>query len=145
MSLRRQLESLEAAGLIRLAAAEPEPEYMFRHALVQDAAYATLVKAERQGLHRAVGEALESVFPDRLRSRDLAPWLGRHFLEAGDRLRAAPYFVFAGDEAFGTYANAEAAAHYSQAIQIIKRLPASGQAGVEQGEADAVQRLSLER
>ncbi len=58
MSLRTRLSALEASGLIRLAQVEPEIEYLFRHALVQDAAYASLLKADRRILHRTVGEAL---------------------------------------------------------------------------------------
>jgi tetratricopeptide (TPR) repeat protein len=55
-----QLDALESKGLIRLAAIDPELEYLFRHALVQDAAYESLLKQERRALHRQVGEALEA-------------------------------------------------------------------------------------
>jgi predicted ATPase len=107
MSLRAHLGKLEASGLIHLAQVEPELEYLFRHALVQDAAYASLLKADRRVLHKAVGEALERLYPDQLASRELAPVLGRHFREAGDAGRAFKYYALAGEAALGTYANQE--------------------------------------
>jgi len=121
MALISHLAALEASGLIRLAAVEPELEYLFRHALVQEAAYETLLKAERKRLHGAVGEALERAYPDRLASREFAPILAVHFAEAGDEARALKYFTLAGDAALRLYANAEASLHYSRALEIAKR------------------------
>jgi predicted ATPase len=59
MKLIRQLNTLESFGLIRLLRAEPELEYLFRHALAQEAAYNSLLKQERKRLHLSVGKALE--------------------------------------------------------------------------------------
>src|SRR5690348_2967939 len=64
---------LETSGLIRLAAIQPELEYLFRHVLVQDAAYESLLKQERRRLHLAVAEALEALYPDR--RNELTPML----------------------------------------------------------------------
>src|SRR5260221_8799234 len=55
------LTRLEAADLIRLVQVEPNLEYLFRHALVQDAAYESLLKSDRQTLHRVVGNILEDL------------------------------------------------------------------------------------
>ncbi len=66
MSLRAHLGKLEASGLIWLAQVEPELAYLFRHALVQDAAYVSLLKADRRILHRTVGERSD-------RERDRTP------------------------------------------------------------------------
>ncbi|HWH24818.1 MAG TPA: hypothetical protein VNW68_08010, partial [Candidatus Limnocylindria bacterium] len=63
MSIGPQLDTLEARGLIRIAALQPELEYLFRHALVQDAAYDSLLKQERRSIHRTVGQALELLYP----------------------------------------------------------------------------------
>src|SRR3990172_6097395 len=120
MTLVQHLGILETAGLIRVAAAQPELECAFRHALIQDAAYASLVKHDRQRLHLAVGEALERSYPDRLTSRDLAPLLAQHFDQAGDETRALRYFTLAGDAAARVYANAEAAHHYSRALALAR-------------------------
>ena len=81
-----QLDTLEAKGLIRLAAFNPELEYLFRHALVQDAAYESLLKQERRELHHSVGEALEDLYPDR--RGELSSVLALHFEQAGDNTRA---------------------------------------------------------
>jgi len=59
MTLATQRSALEANGLILLARLEPEIEYLFRHALIQEAAYQSLPKSQRLGLHRAVRESLE--------------------------------------------------------------------------------------
>src|SRR3990172_1466087 len=112
MMLTSHLAALEASGLIRLAAVEPDLEYLFRHALVQEAAYETLLKAERKRLHGAVGEALERAYPDRLASREFAPILAVHFAEAGDEARALHYFTLAGGGAFCLSAKAAASLHY---------------------------------
>lgn len=118
-ALVQYLGSLEASGLIRLAQAQPELEYLFRHALVQDAAYSSLVKQDRRQLHLAVGEALERLYPERLEL--LAPVLGQHFYQAGEDARALKYLTLAGDAAARVYANAEAIAHYTRALEVVKR------------------------
>ncbi len=115
-SLDDHLSHLEAAGLIQLAQQNPEMEYLFRHALVQQAAYDSLLKQDRRTLHRAVGEALEAAYPDRL--DELAAVLGGHFAEAGEPARALAYFTRAADQAAARYANAEAALLYNQALAI---------------------------
>jgi tetratricopeptide (TPR) repeat protein len=125
MTLVKHLGILDSAGLLRLAAAQPELEYMFRHALIQDAAHASLVKRDRVQLHRAVGETLERLHAE---CRDeFAPVLARHFAEAGDDRRALEYFTLAGDVAARAYANTEAAEHYAQAIANARRITAEEQ------------------
>jgi tetratricopeptide (TPR) repeat protein len=109
-----QLDTLEAKGLIRLATLQPELEYLFRHALVQDAAYESLLKQERRELHHSVGEALEELYPDR--RGELSSVLALHFEQAGDNGRAIPYLIeaasFASDrnaivEAYDLFGRAE--------------------------------------
>ncbi len=121
-ALVQSLSALEASDLIRLAATQPELEYLFRHALIQEAAYSSLVKQDRKQLHLAVGEALERLYPDRLDSRELAPVLAQHFYQAGDDQRAMKYLTLAGDAAARVYANAEAALHYVRALDIARRM-----------------------
>src|SRR6185436_8223568 len=82
MTLHADLSALEASGLVRLSQIEPELEYLFRHVLIQDAAYHSLLKADRRRLHLMVGEALERLYPDRADTQELAPLLGQHFDEA---------------------------------------------------------------
>jgi tetratricopeptide (TPR) repeat protein len=116
-----RLGVLESSGLIRLAQSQPELQYLFRHALVQDAAYHSLVRDDRRAQHLCVGEVLESMYPDRL--DELAPVLALHFDEAGDDKRALAYSMRAGDIALRRYANAEAVTHYTHALRVAKRMP----------------------
>src|SRR5574341_137546 len=132
MTLHQHLAALEAAGLIRLAAVQPELEYLFRHALLQDAAYASLVKADRKHLHLVVGEALEQLYPGQLAARELAPVLAPHFYLAGDGARALRYFTLAGDAAARVYANAEAEMQYARALELATREDSSVLASSDQ-------------
>ena len=73
MKTGAELGTLEASGLIQLAVLEPELEYLFRHALVQDAAYASLLKQDRRTLHRLAAETLLATYPDRKRELAARP------------------------------------------------------------------------
>ena len=101
----KQHEVLEDAELIRSIHTQPELEYLFRHALIQDAAYVSMLKTDRRGLHQKVATAFESIYSDRL--SEFAPLLGWHFLEGGDDERALQYYTLAGDTTAQQYANAE--------------------------------------
>src|SRR5687767_13844778 len=117
MAMDAQLDTLEAKGLIRLAAYRPELEYLFRHWLVQDAAYGSLLKQERRQLHRQVGEALELLYPDRL--DELAPVLALHFEQAGDNRRAIDYLVTVGRHALDGAAIREAFSAFDRAAGLL--------------------------
>lgn len=113
MTAKSDVGALEASGLIGLAAMEPELEYLFRHVLVQDAAYASLLKQERRELHRRVAETLEQLYPDR--RGELAGVIGMHFEDAGEAARAAPFLFEAGEHALARFANREARAFFDRA------------------------------
>ncbi len=117
MTLEAQLDTLEAKGLIRLAASRPDMEYLFRHWLVQDAAYGSLLKQERRELHRLVGEALELLYPDR--GSELAGILAIHFSEAGDAGKAVQYLIAAGRFALDRNAIAEAYSAFDRAAALL--------------------------
>jgi tetratricopeptide (TPR) repeat protein len=116
MSARSELSTLEASGLIEIAALEPDLEYLFRHALVQEAAYATLLKKDRQALHRAAAEAILALHPGR--ERELAGVVAMHLEQAGDAALAAKYFVTAGEHALERFANTEAIAFFERAVKL---------------------------
>jgi serine/threonine protein kinase/class 3 adenylate cyclase len=120
MTLLDQLNTLESSGLIQLAAARPELEYLFRHALVQDAAYGSLLKNDRRQLHQSVGEALERLYPARLDEN--AALLAYHFEKAAVLEKAVHYLIRAGDHAGAGYANAEAIAFYQAALPQVETL-----------------------
>jgi tetratricopeptide (TPR) repeat protein len=127
MTVTHALNVLETGGLIRLAAAHPELAYAFRHALVQEAAYLTLVKSHRREVHKVVGESLEQIYSAELASPGLAPVLARHFDEGGDPARALNYYILAGRAALDRYAIGEAVHHFSRALVIAKTQANTGE------------------
>ena len=116
MSARADLGTLEATGLIQVAALQPELEYLFRHALVQEAAYMSLLKQDRRALHRAAADALLALHPGR--ERELAGVIGMHFEQAGENARAGHYLILAGDHALERFANKEAVAFFTRAGEL---------------------------
>lgn len=116
MSARAELGSLEASGLIQIAALQPELEYLFRHALVQEAAYASLLKQDRRSLHRAAAEAILTLHPDR--ERELAGVIAMHLELGGDAERAARYLLVAAEHALQRFANRESIAFYVRAGEL---------------------------
>ncbi|MBA3778523.1 MAG: AAA family ATPase [Chloroflexi bacterium] len=118
----RALGQGEAAGLVRFAAADPEPVYRFRHVLIQEAAYDSLLKADRRRLHRQVGEALEAQQGGD-RREELAPILGLHFERAGDAERAVEYLHMAGRQALRSRALEEARELLNRAAAVLDDAP----------------------
>jgi serine phosphatase RsbU (regulator of sigma subunit)/Flp pilus assembly protein TadD len=116
MTIISHLNTLESSGLVQVAQIEPELEYLFRHALMQEAAYNSLLTADRKRLHLAVGETIEHLYPDRLDER--AAMLARHFERAGDDERALKYYIKAGENALASFANQEAESYYRWALEL---------------------------
>ncbi len=112
-----------AAGLLERVPDVPSaPDtFAFRHALVQEAAYGALLRADRSRLHRAVARALAAAAPGRL--DELAPALAFHHRRAGDLGPAIRWSVAAGGQARNAHANVEALAQYDEALAMLARLP----------------------
>jgi tetratricopeptide (TPR) repeat protein len=125
ITLKQELDALDGHGLIRQATPMPELEYVFKHALVQEAAYGSLLKAARGGLHRRVAEAIEAS-PD----ADAAV-LAMHFAQAGVLDKALTYSARAGDTARAVYANREALMHYATALDAAERMSAKDAQTIE--------------
>lgn len=119
--LEMQLRALEFANLIHRAAMEPALEYMFRHALVQEAAYEAVLKADRRMLHRAVGDAVLALFRDR--SDALAGTLAYHFEKGEVWAPAVEWLTRAADQASDSMALAEASDLYRRALHASSQLP----------------------
>jgi tetratricopeptide (TPR) repeat protein len=115
MDLETQLTNLETADLVRRAK-DAELSYQFRHGLTQDTVYASLLRSKRRDIHRRVAETIEVLYPDRLDEN--AALLAQHYAEAGDETKILQYATRAGDQAARIYANAEAIALYSQALNV---------------------------
>ena len=122
-TLDTRLGELQEANLIFEAARLPEREFSFRHALLHEAAYRTILRKHRREFHQRVGAALEALFPAQL--EQYAPALGFHFEEAGDMTRALKYYALAGDAAYRLFAITEAEGHYARAVDLARRTEAS--------------------
>ena len=117
MNTRAELGTLEASGLIQVATFDPELEYLFRHALVQDAAYSSLLKQDRRALHLLAADTLLSLYPER--KRELAAVIAMHLEQAGEGARAAELLVVAGEHALERFANREAMAFFDRALALL--------------------------
>ena len=95
----------------------------FKHALVRDAAYGTLLREPRRAIHARIADTLESQFTEISDSQPEI--LAHHYTEAGLAEIAIGYWQKAGEYALRRSANAEAAAHLSKAIALVATLPAS--------------------
>ncbi|HMA36301.1 MAG TPA: hypothetical protein VKY74_17725 [Chloroflexia bacterium] len=111
-----KLAFLEGAGLILLAATQPELAYLFRHALIQDAAYSSLLKSDRAQLHQTTGEVIEQTYAGR--TDELAGIIGHHFLAAGAQAKALHYLQRAGDLALQSFAGREAEAYFRACLRL---------------------------
>jgi len=110
----KTLEIIYELGLL------PEPAYIFKHAVIQDVAYQSLLFQRRRDLHCAVGQAIEELYADRL--PDHYEELAHHFAQGEAWTKAFEYLVRSGDKARDTYANEAALAHYASAIQVASRV-----------------------
>ena len=110
-----QIQYLREASLV-----EPfREEYAFRHVLIQEAAYDSILIKKRAELHRRIGETLEELHANRI--EEFAPLLAYHFYTAQDS-RSLKYDILAGEKSARLYANAEAATHFSRALEAAKRI-----------------------
>jgi class 3 adenylate cyclase/predicted ATPase len=116
-ALRRLVES----GLVFQRGLPPASEYLFKHALVQDTAYSTLLRGPRQALHRRIATALEVRFPSLVEAR---PELAAHnYAEAAMAEQAVPYWLLAGKLSLAKSAVEEAVAQLRRGLGLLQSLP----------------------
>ena len=130
--LEDALGQLARAELIFRRGESPHAVYTFKHTLVRDAAYASLLKSRRAHLHAAIANALEQQFPDIAQTQPET--LAHHLTEAGLVEKAIGYWLQAGKNAAQRSANLEAIAHLRRGIELTGRLPAD--AGRDRSELD---------
>ena len=118
--LMQALTDLQRLDLIVEKRRRPNPEYRFRHGLVQEVAYASLVDTQRRKLHKRVGEALEEIYKES--PEEAYGLLARHFEEADEPEKAVDYLLKAGDAARAVYADKEALEHYRRARAFLARV-----------------------
>jgi len=132
--LETSLEVLQAQEVIRQTRTALDPEYSFRHVLTREVAYDTLLHQQRRQLHQTVGLAIEELYPERLAEN--APILAYHYARSPRADKAVHYALLAGDRAARLYANAEATAHFDNALAIAKSVPESPEA--QRWQIDAI-------
>jgi class 3 adenylate cyclase/tetratricopeptide (TPR) repeat protein len=119
-SLRAALAQLEDAELLFRAGTPPDASYSFKHALVQDTAYESLLKSRRLVLHRRIALTLEERFPGQAEAEPEV--MAHHFSRAGLADQACLYHERAGDHAVARFAYAEAVAHFDAALKEVRQL-----------------------
>jgi class 3 adenylate cyclase/predicted ATPase len=117
------LERLIAAGLLFRQGVPPHASYLFKHALVQDAAYGTLLREPRRALHARIAETLESRFPEIAENQP--ELLARHCTEAGQIEKAAVLWGKAGQRSLERSALVEAVGQFTRALDQFAVLPAT--------------------
>ena len=121
--LQSALDRLVAAGLLFRQGIPSHASYLFKHALVQDAAYGTLLRDARRALHSRIAETLESQFRETAESQP--ELLARHYSEAGQIERAALLWGKAGQRSLARSALVEAVEQLTRALDQIATLPAT--------------------
>jgi predicted ATPase/class 3 adenylate cyclase len=121
--LGSSLDRLTAAGLLFRQGRPPHAKYLFKHALVRDAAYGTLLREPRRALHAHIAETLESQFADIVESQP--ELLARHCTEAGQIEKAAGLWGKAGQRSLERSALVEATVQLARALEQIAALPAT--------------------
>jgi class 3 adenylate cyclase/predicted ATPase len=115
------LTQLTEAGLLFRRGVPPESTYLFKHALVQDAAYGTLLRATRQELHARVAAVLEEHFGDLVERQPEV--LAHHLTAAGDSGRAVDQWLKAGNRAAARSTPLEAIRHFERGLAVLSALP----------------------
>jgi class 3 adenylate cyclase/tetratricopeptide (TPR) repeat protein len=125
------LDRLVASGLVFRRGEPPEATYTFKHALVQDAAYDSLLRARRVALHAAIGDALER---DAEVVATRPALLGHHFAQAGAVEKAVAYLLRAGQQSAAGSAMAEAQAHLTRGLVIAAKIADGSDRSLRQAE-----------
>jgi predicted ATPase len=122
-ALQQGLRQLVEAELVYQRGVPPQATYLFKHALIQDAAYQSLLKSTRQQYHQRIAQVLAERFPETAETQP--ELLAHHYTEAGLREEAVEYWQRAGRRAIQCSANLEAISHLTKGLEVLKTLPDS--------------------
>jgi predicted ATPase len=120
-TLQDRLEQLVGAELLYQRGRPPRAKYMFKHALIQDAAYASLLNRTRQQYHQQIAQMLEAEFPETVEAEP--ELVAHHYTEAGLNEQAIGYWLQAGKRATQRSAHVEAINHLSKGLELLMTLP----------------------
>jgi class 3 adenylate cyclase/tetratricopeptide (TPR) repeat protein len=118
--LKSYILNLQGLELIYEKSLFPELEYIFKHALIQEVAYNSLLIGKRRKIHEKIGQAIEQVYSEKL--EEFYEMLGYHYYEGEDWLKALEYLEKAGDRLAAAYANQEALDYYDRAIDVCGKI-----------------------
>jgi predicted ATPase len=119
--LQSGIRELLLAGLLYQQGLSPNTKYYFKHALIRDAAYQSMLKRQRQNIHREVAKTLKTQFP--VVVAEHPELIAQHYTQAGLIKAAIPYWTQAGQKAARRWAHKEAIGHLTTALQLLKAVP----------------------
>jgi predicted ATPase/class 3 adenylate cyclase len=122
-TLQEGLSQLVVNELLYQRGRPPRAKYTFRHALIRDTAYQSLLRRTRQHYHHQVAQLLEARFPEVVETQP--ELVAHHYTAAGQAEQAVTYYLRAGERSTNLYANTEAITYYEQAITLLNDLPAT--------------------
>ena len=136
-TLNEGLRQLVESELIYQRGLPPDAHYQFKHALIQDTAYESLLKRTHQQYHQQIAQVLEQQFAEVVKTQP--ELLAQHYTEAGLPEQALPYWHQAGQRAVERSANVEAISHLTIGLELLRALPDS----LEHVQQELQFRLSL--
>ena len=120
-TLQRELGRLVEAEIVYQRGLPPQAYYFFKHALIRDAAYESLLKSTRQQYHQRIAQVLEAQFPETAEAQP--ELLAHHYTEAGLIAQAIPYWLRAGQHAVQRSAHVEAINHLTKGLAVLTTIP----------------------
>jgi class 3 adenylate cyclase/predicted ATPase len=120
-TVQRGLHQLVEAEFLYQRGLPPQATYLFKHALIQETAYQSLLKSTRQQYHQRIAQVVEAQFPDTAETQP--ELLAHHYTEGGFREQAISYWQRAGQQAFQRSANLEAVQHLTMGLGLLALLP----------------------
>jgi class 3 adenylate cyclase/tetratricopeptide (TPR) repeat protein len=120
-NLDQYLNGLEQLDLIRVRSSQPDLEYIFKHALIQEVVYSSILKKERQAIHERVAWVMEQLFQERL--TEFYEALAFHFAQGQSPLKAVDYLIKSGEKSLKKYSVEEAHQYFKQAFDLIGTKP----------------------
>src|SRR5205823_10027986 len=121
VTVRRELQQLVEAELLYQQGLPPQATYVFKHALIQEAAYESLLKRTRQQYHQRIAQVLEAQFPETAETQP--ELLAYHYTEAGLNEQAIGYWQRAGQRALERSAQTEAINHLTRGLELLTAMP----------------------
>ena len=120
-TLQQGLKQLVEAELVYQRGLLPQARYFFKHALIQDTAYQSLLKSRKQQVHQQIAQVLEERFAETMETQP--ELVAHHYTEAGLAEQAIPYWQRAGQRARQRSANVEAISHLTTGLELLKTVP----------------------